>query len=282
MAKLKRFFKIILFLAVVAYLLFCLMVYLRPQWFFYNPSAQPSRLENAHANGYKGEYVTYNSEDGTLLHGWLTKPQSGQKMIVFLHGNSYNIEKFYHKLIPLVEHGYGTFMPEYRGFGGIAGEITEPALAADAQAAVAYLHQQGYTNENIVLYGMSLGSYTATNTAFTMGNQEPFAGIILEVPFDSLVNVIKDVFPLPLPLKYIVKDTYDNVSRITSVRSPMLIMGGTDDEVVPVERAKNLFAHAQEPKKMIIYQGAGHNDLYNLRNYNDIINWLKANEKTQR
>ncbi len=281
MEKIKRFIKTMMVLSVVGYIAFCLSVYFFPQWFFYHPTAQKSRLENAHANGYKAEYVVYHSEDGTPLHGWYVKPQEGFPVIMFLHGNSYNIEKFYTKMLPLSEAGYGVFMPEYRGFGGIKGDITETALAADSLAALIWLKQQGYNNDSIILYGMSLGSYTAINTAYVGGEEQAFRAVILEVPFDSLYNVVKDVVPVPLPLKWIIKDRYENQQKIAAVHSPILIMGGTDDRTVPLARAKNLFEYAQNPKKMIIYQGAGHSDLYNFRNYRDILTWLKENEETR-
>ncbi len=58
-------------------------------------------------------------------------------------------------------------------------------------------------------------------------------------------------------------------------------MGGSDDIVVPVFLAKNLYEHASEPKDLKIYQGGGHIDLDNFYNYRDIIKWLGTNEKKQ-
>lgn len=266
----------------VIYVAFCAAVYFCPQLFFYNPVHRNSNLEVARKNGYPAEQVEYAAADGTKLLAWYTKPHTGRPVIVFMHGNSYNIEKFYHKMIPLMEAGYGTFMPEYRGFGNVPGVITQQNLGTDALAAVKYLHSLGYQNRDIVIYGMSLGSYMATNTVYALGREEPFAALILEVPFDSLYNVVKMIVPVPLPFDLIVRDRYDNLDKIADVRTPLLIMGGSEDTLVPVVLAQNLYKHAAEPKKMIIYEGAGHNDLYNYRNYKDILNWLKDNEKARR
>ena len=109
----------------VIYVAFCAAVYFRPQLFFYNPVHRNSNLEVARKNGYPAEQVEYAAADGTKLLAWYTKPHTGRPVIVFMHGNSYNIEKFYHKMIPLMEAGYGTFMPEYRGFGNVPGVITQ-------------------------------------------------------------------------------------------------------------------------------------------------------------
>ena len=140
----------------VIYVVFCAAVYFRPQLFFYNPVHRNSNLEVARKNGYPAEQVEYAAADGTKLLAWYTKPHTGRPVIVFMHGNSYNVEKFYHKMIPLMEAGYGTFMPEYRGFGNVPGVITQQNLGTDALAAVKYLHSLGYQNRDIVsgvLYG---------------------------------------------------------------------------------------------------------------------------------
>ncbi len=281
MCGFKMLMKIIPVLLIVAYLVFCAIVYVKPQWFFYHPSSDVSDIKNAHNNNYIAEEVHYSSKDGTQLYGWYTKPQDGKPIIVFYHGNSFNIEKFYHKMRPLAAAGYGTFMAEYRGFGGIKGKITNENMVADAWAAIDYLHKQGISNSNIVVYGMSLGSHMAVSTAWTAAQSTPFAGVILEVPFDTLSNVIKAIFPLPMPLNLIIHDRYDNLEKIAKIKAPLFIMGGSKDIVVPVFLAENLYEHASEPKAIKIYQGGGHIDLDNFYNDRDIIEWLRTNEKKQ-
>ncbi|MBQ8436305.1 MAG: alpha/beta hydrolase, partial [Alphaproteobacteria bacterium] len=74
-------------------------------------------------------------------------------------------------------------------------------------------------------------------------------------------------------------DKYDNISKITHIHTPLLIMGAGRDATVPVNLAKELYAHAKQPKKLIIYEDGGHSNLYDFKNYQDILSWLKANEK---
>ena len=145
MELLKKIFHWFLIVVGALYLIVCIMVFVYPQLFFYAPSSTRSDINNAHRYGYKAQEVTYNSKDGTPLFAWYTKPQRGQhKVIVFMHGNSYNIEEFYYKLKTFADIGYGTLMPEYRGFGGVKGWINQANLEADAIAAVEYLYSQGY------------------------------------------------------------------------------------------------------------------------------------------
>lgn len=261
------------------YGIFCILVFVYPKPFFYNPTTVRSDINHAHKYGYKAREVTYNSKDGTPLLAWYTEPHNGQKkIIVFMHGNSYNIEEFYYKLKTFANAGYGTFLPEYRGYGDVAGEITQENLEADAIAAVEYLHSQGYKNKDIYVYGMSLGSHMATNSVYQLQKKEAFAGLILEVPFDNLMNVVRLVVPVPLPLEVIMRDKYDNLAMIENIKSPILIMGGSIDTTVPVELAQNLYNYAPEPKKIIIYENGKHSNLFNFRNDLDILDWMKANE----
>lgn len=276
---LKKIFSAIFLIAFISYCIFCALVYFYPQMFFYNPSSEASRLEVAHSNSYPAQKVEYKAADGTDLYAWYTSSKNNKPIIVFMHGNSYNIEKFYHKLVPLVEVGYGTLLPEYRGFGDVSGKISQANLEQDAVAAVKWLYSQGYRNQQIIIYGMSLGSYTATYTTYILGQSDSFKSLILEVPFDSMYEDVKQIINYPLPLKLIMRDKFDNLELIKKLRLPLLIMGASDDTLVPIQRAKRLYSVANEPKKMIVYSGAEHSELYNFRNYNDIINWLEENEK---
>lgn len=269
----KRILYWVIGLILVAYMAFCAAVYVKPQWFFYNPNNNKADINISLSNGLKVQEVTYQAVDGAQLYAWIKAPQKGKKIIVFYHGNSYNIEKFYEKMKPLVSYGYGIFMPEYRGFGGIKGEITQQNLEQDAMAAIDYLHSLGYYNHQIVLYGMSLGSYMASYIASNAKRR--YAGLILEVPFDSLLNVVKQrILPI-FPFEVLIKDKYDNVANVKNINIPILIMAAENDKTVPMQRAEELFNQANEPKEMLIYQNAQHSNLLEHNNHQDILNWLK-------
>lgn len=268
-------------LIVAGYVGFCAAVYFFPELFFYSPSGQKSDIAKALAGGFPAREVNYQSADGTKLYGWYVPPSSKNKVVVFFHGNAYNIEAFYHKLVPFVQKGYGVFVGEYRGFGGIKGEISQKNLGDDAVAAVRYLHGLGWKNKDMVLYGMSLGSYTSSYAANVLGRDETFAGLVLEVPFDSVLNVVKQRFWPVFPFKLLVKDVYDNTELLADVNLPVLVHVASKDKVVPSERGNDLYARLKAPKQIKVYQGAGHSELYDYQNWADILTWLEENEKTE-
>ena len=135
-----------------------------------------------------------------------------------------------------------------------------------------------YNNQDIYIYGMSLGSYTATYSAYTLGKENSFAGLILEVPFDSMYEDVKDLVPFPLPLQLLVPD-YNNIPLIKDLHLPLLVMGGQKDTLVPVKHAQALFSAANEPKKLIVYPEAEHGNLFDFANWRDVLNWLREHEK---
>lgn len=276
MTQKAKYIKRIFFWLLAGYIAFCVFAYCCPQYFYYHPNGEEPSIEAAIADGYPAQKKEYRSADGTKLFAWQTPVGSQGKIVVFMHGNSYNIGNFYGKMKPFAAAGYGTMIPEFRGFGGIKGSLREKNLAADAIAAIEYLNKQGYKNSDIIVYGMSLGSYLAANSVYQLQKNGDFAALILEVPFDSVLNTARAVVPVPLPFALIVRDYYDNLPLIKEIKIPLLIMGGANDRTVPVHLAENLFKEANEPKKLIIYPNGAHSNLFDVENYKDILRWLKG------
>lgn len=54
---------------------------------------------------------------------------------------------------------------------------------------------------------------------------------------------------------------------IDKTDSPMLIMHGTNDQVVPLEHAKELYCLCRNPVPPLWIEGGGHDDLYTFEDY---------------
>lgn len=280
MAKFKTRLKRIIGITAACYVAFCALVYFYPQPFFYNPITKPSDLEKARKDGFNAVRLDYASADGTPLYGWYAKPlEKNGRLIIFMHGNSYHLETFYHKVQPFLKEGYAVLMPEYRGFGGIKGTIRQQNLSADAIAAVKFANTLGYKNKDIVVYGFSLGTYLAANSIYHLQDRGKFSALVLEAPFDNIVSAARHAVPLPLPFEKIVCDKYDTFSFIDKIQTRLLIMSGTKDKTVPCDLSKKLYAQAAKPKKLIIYEGGEHSNLYDYNNPKDILNWLKKTDE---
>ena len=97
--------------------------------------------------------------------------------------------------------------------------------------------------KNIVIYGESLGTGVATH----LSQNKEFAGVILETPFTSMIDAAKKFYPY-IPVGLLLKDKFENKNKIKNIKSPILIMHGEKDQIVPFEMGKKMFEIANELK----------------------------------
>ncbi|HEX6730550.1 MAG TPA: alpha/beta hydrolase, partial [Pyrinomonadaceae bacterium] len=153
---------------------------------------------------------------------------------------------------------------DYRGYGASDGVAANEAdLYADGDAAVAFVRNvKGSNPDRIVLYGQSLGTAIVSDVA----SRGVFGAVVLESGFSSASSVAASSLPwLPGFLHFLGKNRFESARKLTNVKSPILITHGDPDATIPAEESQLLFASANEPKKLLIFRGAGHNVFGNLR-----------------
>ncbi|MDE2485631.1 MAG: alpha/beta hydrolase, partial [candidate division NC10 bacterium] len=175
------------------------------------------------------------------------------------HGNAGNIS---HRLenIKLRHDRLGTdiFIFDYREYGRSEGRASEEGTYHDGDSAIRYLHSRRDIDPiKIVFLGESLGSAVAVEMATRHG----CAALILESSFLSIPEIARVRFPF-LPISSLLHTRYDTLSKIGQVRTPLLIVHGENDEIVPFRHGQRLFEAAREPKEFYSIKGAHHNDLY--------------------
>ena len=150
--------------------------------------------------------------------------------------------------------GLSVLMFDYRGYGGNPGSPSEDGLATDVQTAQEWLAARPGVKK-IVYFGESLGAAVAVGLAV----QRPPAALVLRSPFTSLADVAAVQYPW-LPVGRLLLDRYPSIDRIASVRVPILVIAGDNDEIVPEPLSRRLYDAAGEPKRYVVVPGAGHND----------------------
>ena len=154
------------------------------------------------------------------------------------------------------EHGVAVLLFDYRGYGGNEGRPTEAGLAFDARAARAYLATRADVDpQRVVYFGESLGAAVAIGLAV----EHPPAALVLRSPFTSLADVGRLHYPF-LPVRWLLRDRFQSLERIAQIASPVLVIAGDRDSVVPLEQSRQLYAAASAPKRLVIISGADHND----------------------
>jgi fermentation-respiration switch protein FrsA (DUF1100 family) len=119
------------------------------------------------------------------------------------------------------------------------------------------LAARGIASERVILWGESLGSGVAT----LLATERKVAGVILQAPFTSAVDRAREIYPF-VPVRLLALDRFDNLSRITTINAPLLIVHGEKDHVIPADHGRRLLAAALEPKRGVFVPHADHNDLY--------------------
>jgi len=109
----------------------------------------------------------------------------------------------------------------------------------------------------IAAYGESLGSGQAVRLAAA----RPVAGVVLEAPLTSTVDVARRTY-FWLPISSLITDKYDNERNIRSVAAPVLILHGEQDAVIPVEMGLRVYRAANDPKQIELFPQGTHDDLF--------------------
>ena len=204
------------------------------------------------------EPVTFATADGLTLHGWfLTAPERpARSTVLVFNGNAGNRAHRAPLAAALRQHNIAVLLFDYRGFGGNPGKPTERGLASDARAARTYLSGRPDVDASrIVYFGESLGTAVAVDLAA----EHPPAALILRSPFASMADVGRFHYPF-LPVRWLLRDRFAAVDVISRVTSPLLVIAGERDAIVPLAQSRRLFDAAREPKQMVVIEGADHND----------------------
>ena len=239
-----KYIYILITSAIVIYLILLTLIYINQRKLLYLPS-ENNYLDDPINFTYNEFFIEVDKD--VKIKSWLIeKDLKKYKTILFLHGNAGNLFNRSYKLNRLNELNLNVLIISWRSFSGNPGKPNETNLYGDAKKAVKWLNERGVETKNIILYGESLG----TGVAVEIGQTNKFNSIILESPYTSMIKAAKIYYPY-LPVKFLLKDKYDSEKKIKNIKTPILIMHGKKDNIVPFYMGKKLFETANEPKKFL-------------------------------
>jgi len=228
---------------VIFFIYFLILVFL----YFY----QRNLLYHPNENNYSEDRISVEIEnvkiktsDNIELLGWYhEKNLKDFKTLIFFHGNAGSLENRIHKLNHFRDMNINFLIIAWRGFSGNKGNPSEKGLYEDGKSAIDWLIKKGVSEKNLILYGESLGTGVATHLA----QNKNYAGVILETPFTSMIDAAKKFYPY-IPVKLLLKDKFENYKKIKNINSPILIMHGEVDQLVPFSMGKKIYEIANKPK----------------------------------
>lgn len=205
--------------------------------------------------GVTKQDVYIKAVDGTLLHGWFFQRIESPHVVLVSHGNGGNLDDIKWLIENLLESDASVLAYDYRGYGLSKGVATVESVAEDGLSVYDFVRNTlGYTEEDIILYGQSIGSAVTCHIL----SQRDCRGVILQSGFSSLRDVVAHHAPF-LSRSALVPDALDNRRILAEIaHPPLLLIHGTKDAVVPVQHSHEMFAAAQGPKELVLLDGACH------------------------
>jgi fermentation-respiration switch protein FrsA (DUF1100 family) len=231
-------------LVLIAYLVILLGMMFLERWLVY--PAPPADAGDWNPSWLDFEDVNFQSADGTKLHGWFVPHAHPKRAILYCHGNGEHIA-FNAELAANLRDTLqaSVFLFDYRGYGRSEGRPDEAGCIADALAAQHWLAKRvGLQPNKIVVMGRSLGGAVAVALAAEEGAQ----ALVVENTFPTMPDVAAIHYPW-LPVRWIMKNQYDSLSRIKKYHGPLIQGHGARDTFVPMHLARQLFDAAPTTNK---------------------------------
>lgn len=217
---------------------------------FYRPSKE---MEDMSDMKYSEQILTV--EDSIKIHYYTFEPKFENKANIFLiRGNSGNVSTFKNSIETLTDNGFKVYTTDWRGYGKSNGIPNYGGIMKDSEIAFKnFLKMTDKDSLKTIVYGMSLGGQPAVK--ITKDNQKEIDLLVLDGSLESAHSFITDNFngtilqPLiKKPEKY--NQEYVAIKDIAKIKNiPKLIIHSKIDRAVPIERGRNLFKAAKEPKE---------------------------------
>jgi fermentation-respiration switch protein FrsA (DUF1100 family) len=206
--------------------------------------------------GIRFERASLTTADGVALRGWSMPHSTPRARILYFHGNGGNLSVWAPILAGIHRRGYAIHAFDYRGYGASTGRPSEQGLYRDVDAAVEWAWAEGERRVPLVYWGRSLG---ATMAAYAARRRAP-DGLILESGFADARSLLRGSPPMAI-LSLFSSYRFPTASWLEKVRSPVVVLHGDRDGVIPFTAGQALFDRITGPKQFVVIEGGDHNDL---------------------
>ncbi|HEY0955947.1 MAG TPA: alpha/beta fold hydrolase [Roseateles sp.] len=215
----------------------------------------------AAAQGMEDVWIDFRSQTADTdvrLHGlWLPQPDPKAPVLLYLHGARYDVRGSAPRMRRMHELGFAVLGVDYRGFGKSTPGLPSEALAAeDARAAWDWVARQ-HPGARRFIFGHSLGGAIGVQLASSVADE---AGLIVEGSFTSIPDVVSTFRWGWLPVSPLITQRFDAASRVAEVGSPLLVVHGSRDSLIPYRLGQQLYERAREPKRFVLVEGGSHHN----------------------
>lgn len=244
----------VLGIVAVLYAALCAVVYVAQTKFIFPGGRMTDRTPSMPPFGWQYEdlYLDVGSEK---TNAWFIANDNARGVVLFSHGNGGALSDWIEAVIPLRELGFSVLIYDYGGYGRSSGRATEQRCYADIRAIWKHLTgERGIPPGKILLFGRSLGGGVTAQLATEVSP----GAVILESTFLSVADLAREMIHI-LPMKLLIWNRFDTVSKLGQIHAPVLVVHSSDDTMIPYQHGVTLFERANEPKQFLQIRG-DHNE----------------------
>jgi len=237
-------------------------------------------------------YETIKLQSNKEIECWSIKKENPKGTIIIFHGFNGEKSSMLDKSEIFLELGYNTFLVDFMGSGGSEGNQTTIGYWEAEQVKSCYFYLRDKGEQNIVLFGNSMGS-VAIMKAISDFAIKPNS-IIIECPFGSAYKTVTARFKtmntpaFPMAGLLLFWGGFQNCfwafghnpnEYAKNIHCPTLLLYGEKDEKVSIEEINEIFSNLVSDKTLKIYEEAGHENYlikYKSEWTNDIKDFLRT------
>ena len=247
--------------ATVFTLVYCsvgIALYHLQEKFLFHPVPLPGDYNFKFNVPYKEVNIAINERDTLNLVQFTTGDTAPKGVVLYFHGNRGNVTRYEKYVKNFTGHGYEVWIPDFPGYGKTTGKLTEDNMNMEAKEVYKLAHSR-FSAENIIIYGKSLGTGVAANTAAKM----PCRRLILETPYYSIPDLFRSYAPI-YPVKRMSHFKFPVGEYLEEVSAPVTIFHGTSDDVIPYRLALKLKKALKASDEFVTIEKGEH---YNLNDF---------------
>ena len=219
------------------------------------------------------ETITIESESGSKLAAWYAPSPGSTATIILLHPVRSDRRSMLDRASFFADHDYDVLLIDMQAHGESPGEnITSGHLEKlDVAAAVDFVKGR-HPDHRIGINGWSLGG-AATLLAVPLGVD----AIVIESVYPTISEAVYNRVAIKIgPFKYLAAplllcqlkprlgispSDLRPIDYVSKVGCPLLVIAGDADAHTPLEETQRMFAEAEEPKRLVVFENATHEDL---------------------
>ena len=248
--------KLLLKLVIIAgglYIISCGLLFVFQEKLIFHPH----KLEKDYKFNFTQSFQEINikTKDNKLLNSVFFPADSSKGVILYLHGNAGALDSWGEVAKTYTDLHYDVCMPDYRGYGKSEGSINgQNQFFQDIQTVYDELKSK-YSENKIIVLGYSIGTGPAAKIASANNPRL----LILQAPYYSLTDMMRDAFPI-IPT-FILKYKFETGDYIQNCKMPVVIFHGDADEVVYYGSSLKLKEKFKKQDMLITLNGQGHNGM---------------------